>query len=204
MQRTLFVILCLFILFACHDKSVSSSPKDKGASPQKPVSKELVLKSAPARVYFGTDCSEAVLKEICEARSNIFVQAHSLPSAAVIGALIDARKGGLEVEVITGRGPRKAKNSPATSLANAGIPVYIDSKRAIGRDETIVIDGKTVVAGSFDCSSDTEKLTVIRSPELATVYMKNGKKGKQHAKAYRSKVTPAPAAQRTVVRKRKP
>ena len=197
-MQTFFVMLCLltFFLFSC---------QDKGASSQRPDSKERTLKSAPAQVYFDGDCSEAILQEICEAKSDIFVQSNSRTSAAVVGALIEAHKRGLKVEAIIGKNQRKKKDDPAASLANAGIPVYVDGKRAISRNETILIDGKTVIAGPFDCSKaaddgDTEKLTVTRSPELAAIYRENWKKTRQHAKVYATKATPA----EKTVPKRKP
>ncbi|MHB8110484.1 MAG: phospholipase D-like domain-containing protein [Syntrophorhabdaceae bacterium] len=196
-MKTFFIVLCLsfFSLFACQDKSVS---------PHRPGSKGSNFKSASAELYLD-GCPEAILKEICEAKSEIFVESQSLSSAAVAGALIEAHKGGLKVEAIVGKNQRKKKDSPAGSLASAGIPVYLDGKRAINRDETIVIDGKTVITGSFDCNEaadgrDIEKLTVARSPEVAAIYMKNWKNRKQHAKAYEAKV----AATQNTVRKRKP
>lgn len=196
MQRALFLIACLFILFGC---------QDKGVSPQKPASEELTLKSAPAEVYFGGDSSEAVLKEICEAKSTIFVQAHSLTSAALTGALIEARKGGLKVEAIVGNRARKGKNNPVAAIANAGIPVYID-KHAGDREETIVIDGKTVITGGLDylkraTGEGPGTLTVGRSPELAAAYMESWEKEKSQAKVYRT--VKAVPAQKTA-RKRKP
>lgn len=196
MQRTLFIILCLFTLFACQDKGVSS---------QKPASNELALKSAPAQVYFGGDSSEAVLKEICEAKSNISIYASSPGPTAVVGALIDARKGGLKVEAIVGNRASKGKNNPAAAMANAGIPVYID-KHAGDREETIVIDGKTVITGGLDhrkraAGEGTGTLTVVRSPELAAAYMESWEKEKMRAKVYRTaKATPV---QKTA-QKRKP
>ena len=196
MQRTLFVILCLFILFACQDKGVSS---------QKSASNELALKSAPAEVYFGEDCSEAVLKEICEAKSNISIYASSPGSTAIIGALVDARKGGLKVEAIIGNRASKAKNNPAAAMANAGIPVYID-KHAGDREETIVIDGKTVIRGGLDnrkraAGEGMGTLTVVRSPELAAAYMESWERQRSQAKVYRT--AKAAPAQKTG-QKRKP
>jgi hypothetical protein len=119
-MRTFFIVLCLsfFSLFACQDKSIS--PHLKGST----------FKSASAEVYLD-GCPEAILKEICEAKSEIFVESQSLGSAAVAGALIEAHKGGLKVEAIVGKNQRKKKGSPAGSLAKTRGYLFIWMESAL-------------------------------------------------------------------------
>lgn len=195
MQRLFFVILCVSLLFACQDKSVSS---------KKPGSEESALKSAPAQVYFQGNYTEAVLKEICEAKSKILVQARSSVSAPIAGALVEAHKEGVKVEASVGKIFGRSKPGTEAYLANGGIPVYF-SQRTKFSNETMVIDGKIVITGSFDPGKeegDTGHLTVIKSPELADAYIENWKKGKQNARLYQAKAKSVPA-QRTRY-KRKP
>lgn len=187
MRYKLFIILCLvsFTIFSCQEK--------KSSSKQPSQTKDAFLKSAPAQIYFDGDCTEAVLKEICGAKSSIFVQSNSLESPAIAAALIDAHKGGVKIEAIVGKNPRKKKDDPVASMAKSGIPVYID-KRAGGRDDILAIDGKTIVTGSFDCgktagNAEIPTLTVAKSPEFAAVNMENWKDRKENAKIYQAKVT---------------
>ena len=199
MQRLFVFTFSLFFLvslFACQDKSASHKQSD---------SKDSVTKSAPAQVYFDGDCSQAVVKELEAAKSNIFVEAHAFVPASVVQALVEAHKRNVGVEVITGKAHRKAKYSSASALDNAGIPVYVDKQATAGRNQTILIDGKTVITGSLDCGKlmdarDAENLTIIKSPELARVYVGVWAKRKQYSKPYRTK----PGAAHKAAPKRKP
>jgi phosphatidylserine/phosphatidylglycerophosphate/cardiolipin synthase-like enzyme len=61
----------------------------------------------------------------------------------------------------------------------------------------IVIDGETVITGSFNFTNQAEKsnaenLLVIRSKELAEVYGKNWQKHLEHSEKYERKVEGGP------------
>ena len=69
----------------------------------------------------------------------------------------------------------------ATFLTNAKISTFIDSRHAIAHNKIIVIDGNTVITGSFNFTkaaetSNAENLLIIESPELALVYLDNWEK----------------------------
>lgn len=196
MRLNLLIIVCLLslILLSCQDKNVS--PK------QKSPTKDVFLKSASAQIYFDGDCSQAVLEEICDAKSSIFVQSVFVDSPVIAAALIDAHKAGVKVEAIIGKYPRKKKDNTVASMAKAGIPVYID-KRANWREDVLSIDGKTIITGSFHCSdsagnSDIPRLTVTKSVEFAAVNMENWKRRKEYATTYRVK----PEPQKTTYKRR--
>ena len=45
-------------------------------------------------------CTEAIVKEINQAKSEIYIQAYSFASVHIAKALVDAYKGGIKVEAI--------------------------------------------------------------------------------------------------------
>lgn len=64
------------------------------------------------------------------------------------------------------------KGEGADQVHNAGIPTYIDRKPKIAHNKVMVIDGATVITGSFNFSANAEccnaeNLLVIHRPELA-------------------------------------
>ena len=70
-----------------------------------------------------------------------------------------------------------------------GIPVQIDAKHAIAHNKIMVIDGQTVITGSFNFTTaaeehNAENLLVIRSPELAAKYAANWKVHADHSDPY--------------------
>jgi phosphatidylserine/phosphatidylglycerophosphate/cardiolipin synthase-like enzyme len=85
-----------------------------------------------------------------KAKSTILVQAYSFTSAPIVKALLNAHKRGVKVEVILDKSQKTQKYSSATFLYNQGIPVKIDAQHAIAHNKVMIIDGETVITGSFN------------------------------------------------------
>lgn len=143
-------------------------------------------------VYFspGGGCTEAVVEALGKARKTILVQAYSFTSAPIAKALVDARKRGVKVQVILDKSQRTEQYSSATFLANEGVPPLIDAKHAIAHNKVMVIDGETVLTGSFNFTkaaeqSNAENLLVIHDPKLAKQYADNWREHEKHSEAYR-------------------
>jgi phosphatidylserine/phosphatidylglycerophosphate/cardiolipin synthase-like enzyme len=131
----------------------------------------------------GGRCTDLILSEIAEARHSILVQAYSFTSVPILGALKAAHARGVAVEVIVDKtsarpSPSGSRYSAATYLANAGIPVWVDAKVAIAHNKVMVVDGTTVITGSFNFTAaaqnhNAENLLVISDPALAAEYREN-------------------------------
>ena len=152
---------------------------------------DLILNNAPVQVYFSPSggCTDAIIKEIDNAKSEILVQAYSFTSTPLAKALLDAHKRGLKVEVILDKSQKTQNYSSATFLANNRIPTFIDSVHAIAHNKIMIIDGKTVITGSFNFtkaaeSKNAENLLIINSPEIAKLYIDNWKNHKDHSEPY--------------------
>lgn len=153
---------------------------------------DLTLSRAPSQVYFGPNgnCTDAIIKEIGAAKSEILVQAYSFTSTPIAKALIDTHKRGVKVEAILDKSQRKAKYTSATFLANMKIPTYIDDKHAIAHNKIMIIDKTTVITGSFNFTKaaeerNAENLIIIKSKELAKIYIDNWMKHKGHSEVYK-------------------
>ena len=150
------------------------------------------LNSDNTQVYFSPhgNCTQSIVREIGSARSEILVQAYSFTSAPIAKALVDAHKRGVKVKAILDKSQRKEKYTSATFLANMGIPTYIDDKHAIAHNKIIIIDGKTVITGSFNFTKaaeekNAENLLIIKSPDLAKKYIDNWEEHREHSETYR-------------------
>ena len=76
---------------------------------------------------------------------------------------------------------RTTHYSAATFLTHAGIPVWIDVQHAIAHNKVMIIDGNTVLTGSFDFTKaaeqqNAENLLTIRDAALAEQYTANWQK----------------------------
>src|SRR5664279_2838011 len=130
-----------------------------------------------ADIYFSPEggAQDAIIKAIDSAQSSILVQAYSFTSAPIAKALVDAHKRGVHIEVILDKSQRTEKYSSADFVQHAGIPAYIDAEHAIAHNKVMVIDGQTVITGSFNFTkaaeaNNAENLLVIQDANMSAKY----------------------------------
>ncbi len=143
------------------------------------------------QVYFSPKggCTEAIVKELSQAKTSVLVQAYSFTSAPIAKALLDTHKRGVKVQVVLDKSQRTEKYSSATFLTNQGIPVKIDAMHAIAHSKVMVIDGEIVITGSFNFTKaaeekNAENLLVIHDKKLAGLYADNWRKHAEHSEPY--------------------
>ena len=143
-------------------------------------------------VYFSPrgGCQEAVVREIDAAEKSIRCQAYSFTNAKITEALLKAKKRGVDVEVILDKSQVTAKYSSATFFENNGVPLLIDAKHALAHNKIMILDGKTVITGSFNFTKaaeneNAENLLIIKGfPEIEKKYEANCAAHREHAAAY--------------------
>ena len=154
------------------------------------------------QVYFSPKggCQDAIVREINAAQTDIKVQAYSFTNTAIAGALRDAHRRGVKVEVVLDKSQETAHYSSATFLHNVGIPVLIDAQHAIAHNKVMLIDGGTIITGSFNFSkaaedSNAENLLVLKGfPDVFKKYEANYEAHRAHSQAYErpEKAPPGP------------
>ena len=129
------------------------------------------------------------MQALGNAKRTILVQAYSFTSAPIAKALLDAHKRGVQVQVILDKSQRSGEIFFCRLSANQGVPVMIDANHAIAHNKVIVIDGETVLTGSFNFTKaaqekNAENLLIIRDPALAAQYTQNWDAHRQHSQPY--------------------
>jgi phosphatidylserine/phosphatidylglycerophosphate/cardiolipin synthase-like enzyme len=131
-------------------------------------------------VYFSPNggCTDAIARELDKAQSTVLVQAYSFTSYKIAKGLLDAHKRGVKVEIILDKSQKSDQYSSADFLANSGMSVKIDSEHAIAHNKVMVINGVTVITGSFNFTkpaeeNNAENLLMIHDKKLAERYTKN-------------------------------
>jgi phosphatidylserine/phosphatidylglycerophosphate/cardiolipin synthase-like enzyme len=152
------------------------------------------IQAAEIQVYFSPQggCTEAVVANLDKATNTVLVQAYSFTSAPIAKALVDAKKRGVKVRVILDKSQRTEKYSSADFVQRAGITTFIDAKHAIAHNKIMVIDGETILTGSFNFTKaaeekNAENLLVIRDAALAAKYTANWEAHLKHSEAYQGK-----------------
>lgn len=136
------------------------------------------------------DATEAIVKEICKARSEVLVQAYSFTSKPIAKALMDAHRRGVKVIAVLDKSQRREKYTGATFLANAGIPVLIDDQHAIAHNKIMIIDRQTLITGSFNFTKaaeekNAENLLILKgNNQLIEKYLANFEEHKEHSEPY--------------------
>jgi phosphatidylserine/phosphatidylglycerophosphate/cardiolipin synthase-like enzyme len=134
-------------------------------------------------------CTDAVVRELKAARREVLVQAYSFSSKAISQALVDAKMRGLKVEILLDRSNQQETYSDLPFLTEQGLTPLIDAEHAIAHNKIIVIDGRTVITGSFNFThqaeaENAENLLVIKGHgELARAYRANFESHKGHCEA---------------------
>lgn len=131
----------------------------------------------PAQVFFSPHggCTEAAAIAIGQAKATILVQAYSFTSKPISTALQDANKRGVVVKVISDRTNETGKGSVTHDLQEAGIEVVFDEVHKIAHNKVMIIDGETVLTGSFNWTAsaenaNAENLLILHGEEVARAY----------------------------------
>ncbi len=136
-------------------------------------------------------CTAAIVEALRGAKKTIHVQAYSFTSVPIAAALVEAHKRGVKVEVILDKSQQTEKYSEADFLQHAGIALFIDSAHSIAHNKVMILDGETVITGSFNFTKAAEEhnaenlLIIHQTPALAEKYLSNWRAHQRHSPAWR-------------------
>jgi len=148
--------------------------------------------SARVAVYFSPNggATEAIVRELNAAESQVVMQAYSFTSAPIAKALMEAHKRRVKILAVLDRSNETNKYSAATFLNNVGIKPLIDAEHAIAHSKVMVIDSTTIITDSFNFTKaaeekNAENMLVIKdAPDLAAVYEANIRMHASHSHPY--------------------
>jgi phosphatidylserine/phosphatidylglycerophosphate/cardiolipin synthase-like enzyme len=144
-------------------------------------------------------CTDAVVKELHQAKKEILVLAYSFTARPIAQALVDAKLRGVHVEVVLDHSNEKDEHSDLHFFIEQGMAPLIDPHHAIAHNKVMIIDGRTLVTGSFNFThqaeaENAENLLVIKGhPELVHSYHLDFVAHKGHARPPDVKAAPAAA-----------
>jgi phosphatidylserine/phosphatidylglycerophosphate/cardiolipin synthase-like enzyme len=121
------------------------------------------------------DCAALAVDAIDRAEIQILVSAYGLTtSSKVVEALIHARRRGVDVRVIADRTTPCEQKSGLGPLAEAGVPIWIDSSVRIAHSKSMVIDSQVTLTGSMNwtggAAQNSENLNLVASKIIAAAY----------------------------------
>lgn len=140
----------------------------------------------------GDDVAGLIVDVIGKARRQVLVQTYSFTHRAIAQALVDAKRRGLDVQLVSDRVQmERIVTSKIEWLAEQGVPVWIDGEHAAAHNKVMVIDNGTeealVITGSFNFTQaaqhrNAENMLILRgNPNLAEAYAANWRRHKIHS-----------------------
>lgn len=119
----------------------------------------------------GGNCAQRVVDAIDAARSAVQMEAYAFTNVPIVTALGRAAQRGVLVTLIVD-GRYKSSQSPAQRAKEAGVSVFLDRAHAIAHNKVLIIDGFTVLTGSFNYtasanSRNSENLVTIHDKAIA-------------------------------------
>lgn len=139
----------------------------------------IVVGGAPVEVYFSPDdgVSEHVEAEIRAAGQSIDVLAYSFTSDPIAEAMLEKHAEGVAIRAVFDESQMESNTGGEfENLRRAGLDVKTDGINGLMHHKVIIIDGKTVITGSYNFSasaerSNDENLMIIRSETLAQEFL---------------------------------
>jgi phospholipase D len=135
----------------------------------------------------GGRCTALIVREISKAKREIKLQGYSFTSQPIAEALVVANKRGVRIDILIDRSQFKNKYSVLPLLHKNGIAVHQDKVPGIAHNKVIIIDGQSVITGSFNFTAaaqnrNSENVVLLRSKKAAELYEKNWNKRQSDSK----------------------
>lgn len=142
------------------------------------------------------DATGLIVKALREARKTVRVLAFSFTSNEISFALIEARRRGLDVQLIADAEQiRRLEHNKIGLMHQAGVRVWIDEQHQSAHNKVIMIDGEgaspAIVTGSMNFTysgqfKNAENVLILRGNKaLADAYSANWQRHHNHATPYR-------------------
>ncbi|MBV2235135.1 MAG: phospholipase D family protein [Sterolibacterium sp.] len=148
------------------------------------------------------DAEGSILNALRQARQTIHVQAYLFTSQPLATALIEAHRRGVRVEILADQKMLlQTWKSQIPRLAEAGIPVWLETRHAIAHNKVMLVDVLTtqpaVLTGSYNFTfsaqaRNAENLLILRdNPLLARRYFDNWQRHRGDAVPYTAQLMQA-------------
>ena len=142
------------------------------------------------------DANGLIVKALRDASKTVRVLAYSFTSNEISFALIEAKRRGLDVQIIADAEQiRRLENNKIGLMHQAGVRVWLDEQHRSAHNKVILIDSDTahpaIITGSMNFTysgqfKNAENVLILRGNKpLAEAYSANWQRHHNHATPYR-------------------
>ena len=128
------------------------------------------------RLYFspGETCLEAILASLRAAYQTIKICVFTITDDRIVRALYDRRRMGVNLKIITDNDKRFDLGSDVEDLADDGFAVRVDMTPDHMHHKFAVLDGRTVLTGSYNwtrgATKNHENLLITNAADIVSAY----------------------------------
>ena len=132
---------------------------------------------ATGKVYFspGDDCLHAILQLLNQAHATLRLCVFTISDNRITRAILDARHRGVDIRLISDNEKLYDEGSDIRQLAQAGLPIRIDSTHNHMHHKFAIADQKTALTGSYNWTRSAalynhENILVTEDPAVVAAY----------------------------------
>lgn len=187
-MKQLYLLLAL--LAASATAAAYDFPQDTRTSAAMAASGSIQLAFSPE-----DDTGALIVRAIQGAKKQVLVQTFSFTHRKIAQALVEAKRRGVDVQLIADREQiRRMQRGLVPEIAAGGVPTFVDSEHDSAHNKIMVIDAglpqAAVITGSFNFTHaaqyrNAENLLIFRdNPQLTQAYLKNWQRHRTHSHAF--------------------
>ncbi|MFH0848015.1 MAG: phospholipase D family protein [archaeon] len=120
-------------------------------------------------------CEATLIDLIRRANRSIHVMVFTITLNSVGDALVAAHRRGVDVQIVMDRNEIDSAGSEYNRLKAAGVAVRIQTTRGLMHNKATIIDGETIITGSYNWTNDAEtsnneNMLIVKNTKLAIQY----------------------------------
>ena len=135
-------------------------------------------------------CTDAIVAAIDRAQHVVEMQGYSFTSRPIGSALVAAKRRGVKVTLVLDAAATSEHRGEADYVVRNGVPVFLDARHALAHNKVLLVDGRTLITGSFNFTRAAEEdnaenvLVLHDQPDLQDAYEDNFRQHLAHADKY--------------------
>lgn len=152
MRKFIYIIVCFFALPAWAETTVYFTPSNA--------------------------CENVIIKQMYNAKKSIDINVYSINNWRIFEALKEIKDNGIPMRILTDRQQAGGRGSKVPELHEKGFNIRVNSKHKIEHNKYVVIDGETVITGSYNWTNpatlkNSENCLMIwNDPKTTSAYQK--------------------------------
>lgn len=174
LSKLLIAVLSVLLLLSGCSKATSTKPSTQTETDNQTESND---QTETYLTQKDENSHEVLIKEINTAQKNLDIAIYSITKEDIANAILDAKKKGIDVKVITDSENSKSKTQKEIldKFKQSGIPIKINTPTGLTNLSFTIVDNAEALGGSYNylesvANNNDEKLMVMKKTDIVNKY----------------------------------